>query len=44
MGFQDLPTTGSKLNSCLEGCENIFIQKEINNFKHLDKDRLIHML
>lgn len=44
MGFQDLPTTGSKLNSFLEVCENIFIQIEINNLKHLDKDRIIHML
>lgn len=37
MGFQALPTPGSKLKSCLEGCENIFIQRKINNLKHLDK-------
>jgi hypothetical protein len=44
MGLQDLPTTGSKLNSCLEGCENIFIQRKINKLKRLDKDRIIHKL
>lgn len=44
MGFQVLPTTGSKLKSCLEGCKNIFTQRKINNLKHLDKGKIIYRL